>query len=143
MADSRRKLAIIAFADVLAAIPGVKRATRTWGQYDNFNEFPVLIVTEAQSNGPVIRHVMDQFEDNYRVTVYGYVLGTDQYPRVDALEDLYADVFTAVMANATLSDTVRDIRCDGQRATDGGLWEQRGVFVQDFIVTFDETYPGP
>lgn len=122
--------------------------TRDWRTYDQCNEFPVLIVTEAaDSQPPVIRAMNDWFEDVYRLSVYGYVLGSDQLPRSRALERLYDDVLKVLIANATLATNnvglVRDLAFDGPRQTDGGLWEHQGVFIQDVAVTYNATYTGP
>lgn len=144
MAESTRRQLLNATTDVLKTISSVKRVTREWLPIDTgFNEFPVLIVTEAPTNAPRVRGVIDEFEDKYRIRVWGYVLGSDLYPRADAIEDLYEETFGALMAKATLDGLATDIEAVGDRVTDGGLLERRGFFMQEFVITTYVTHPGP
>jgi hypothetical protein len=125
-----------------AAPPAV--VTRQWQPLEQFNEFPVLIVTEASGSTLQLRTLSNEYEHAFRVDIVGYVKGDDQVIRSRALERLWHDVVKALLANATLatgglgSELVRDITIDGPRETDGGLWEAFGAFVQPVTVWFTE-----
>lgn len=150
MAEAPRERALVAVADILRGMTGV----RFWGgEYANpvqvervFRvpaqraEFPRLIVIDGAgssrefgSTGGVGRYV-----DHFVFIVYGYVIGTDAVPRSVALERLRYDVFLTLAREVMPRGNIRNFDFSRPEDTDQGADEPIGAFQWPIEAVLDD-----
>jgi len=94
----------------------------------------LLRVTLRPRGGP---DPLKAYERQDRVTIVGYVKGTDALPAWRVLERLYEDVVECMLAEPTLGDLVQKLETSEDRLTDRGQFEPANMaqFEQDLIIT--------
>lgn len=74
------------------------------------------------------------FGHDMRLTVTGYVKGTDVLLAGTLIEELWADHINALLVDPRLGGLVKDCVPDGPLDTDDGQLEPLGYFTQDWLV---------
>jgi hypothetical protein len=156
MPEPLREQALARFIARLQAMTGI----RPWGgTYANppgvarvlplaltgIPQFPHLVVTERSGSAMTPESTAGgALADRHdlRVTVVGYVQGTDEIPRSRWLQRLWDDVWRTVAGQVRPLDALegcRSVEIEGECLFDDGeLGERVGVFAQGYLITLDE-----
>lgn len=141
MAAMAMQLDTIAEGSSYWTTPDITRALLGIKQYPTLQTTPILGV--MRSSGSTLTRVERGrgYRHEFRITVWGYVEGTEFERVATRLERLWDDHVRSLLADPTLGlgHLVTDCRPDGVTDTDNGVLEPQAWFAQDWLILAHET----
>lgn len=148
MTEPRREQALVALVSVLEGMTGMRpwggqylakpAVSRRYREFVETMEWPYLIVTQA-SNSRLNRliDISNDYRDNFRFVIYGYVRGDDSIAPSTWLARLQDDVIRSVLGQSLLGGIADLIEAQEDR-TDEGENYPFAAFAQYFTAYLPE-----